>query len=127
MHFNFDPALQDTWVQGQLFPHTPKMPRVVRAAKKGGCKIVGLTGRNNAQRDATLDNLAKFYTDKATGKRLFKSKFYFTKWTSDRAAAGVRRLRARRGRHQVLDDRVQVLDPQVRRAPPQARHHRQLR
>jgi predicted secreted acid phosphatase len=82
MHFNFDPALQDTWVQGQLFPHTPKMPRVVRAAKKGGCKIVGLTGRNSAQRDATLDNLAKFYTDKATGKRLFKSKFYFTKWTS---------------------------------------------
>jgi predicted secreted acid phosphatase len=82
MHFNFDPALQDTWVQGQLFPHTPKMPRVVRAAKKGGCKIVGLTGRNSAQRDATLDNLAKFYTDKATGKRLFKSKFYFTKWTN---------------------------------------------
>ena len=83
MHFNFDPALQDTWVQGQLFPHTPNMPRVVRAAKKGGCKIVGLTGRRDFQRDATLDNLAKFYTDKETGKRLFKSKFYFTKWDSD--------------------------------------------
>jgi predicted secreted acid phosphatase len=82
MKFNFDPALQNVWVQEQRFPATPKMPRVVRAAKKGGCKIVGLTGRNNDQRDATLDNLAKFYTDKATGKRLFKSKFYFTKWTS---------------------------------------------
>jgi predicted secreted acid phosphatase len=81
MHFNFDPALQNTWVQEGRFPATPRMPGVVAAAAKAGCKIVGLTGRNNAQRLATLDNLARFYHDR-DGDPLFKSAFYFTKWTS---------------------------------------------
>jgi predicted secreted acid phosphatase len=81
MKFNFDPSLQNTWVQEGRFPATPKMPGVVNAAAKAGCKIVGLTGRNNAQRVATLDNLARFYHD-ADGNPLFKSAFYFTKWTS---------------------------------------------
>jgi predicted secreted acid phosphatase len=81
MKFNFDPTLQDTWVQEGRFPATPKMPGVVNAAAKAGCKIVGLTGRNNAQRVATLDNLARYYHD-ANGNPRFKSAFYFTKWTS---------------------------------------------
>jgi predicted secreted acid phosphatase len=82
MKFNFDPALQNVFVQEERFPATPGMKRVVRAAAKGGCKIVGLTGRNNAQRAATLDNLAKFYYDKKTDNPLFRSQYYFTKWTS---------------------------------------------
>jgi predicted secreted acid phosphatase len=81
MHFNFDPTLQNTWVQEGRFPATPRMPGVVQAAAKAGCKIVGLTGRNNAQRIATLDNLARYYHD-SDGNPLFKSAFYFTKWTS---------------------------------------------
>lgn len=81
MKFNFDPTLQNTWVQEGRFPATPKMPGVVRAAAKAGCKIVGLTGRNNGQRLATLDNLAKYYHD-GDGNPLFKSAYYFTKWTS---------------------------------------------
>ena len=81
MKFNFDPTLQNTWVQEGRFPATPRMPGVVTAAAKAGCKVVGLTGRNNAQRLATLDNLARFYHD-ADGNPLFKSAFYFTKWTS---------------------------------------------
>jgi hypothetical protein len=81
MHFNFDPALQNTWVQEGRFPATPRMPSVVRAAARAGCKIVGLTGRNNAQRVATLDNLARYYHD-GDGNPLFKSAYYFTKWTS---------------------------------------------
>ena len=81
MHFNFDPTLQNTWVQEERFPAVPNMPRVVRAAAEGGCKIVGLTGRNNAQRTATLDNLAKYYYGKDDNS-LFKSQYYFTKWTS---------------------------------------------
>lgn len=81
MKFNFDPTLQNTWVQEERFPATPHMPRVVRAAAKGGCKIIGITGRNNAQRAATLDNLAKFYYGK-DDQSLFKSQYYFTKWTS---------------------------------------------
>jgi predicted secreted acid phosphatase len=81
MHFNFDPALQNTWVQEGRFPATPKMPGVVAAAAKAGCRIVGLTGRNNAQRVATLDNLARLYHDRH-GNPWFKSAYYFTKWTS---------------------------------------------
>jgi predicted secreted acid phosphatase len=81
MHFNFDPTLQNTWVQEERFPATPGMVRVVRAAARSGCTVVGLTGRNNAQRTATLDNLAKYYYDR-NGDPLFKSAFYFTKWTS---------------------------------------------
>ncbi|MBZ5737567.1 HAD family acid phosphatase [Nocardioides mangrovi] len=81
MKFNFDPTLQNTWVQEGRFPATPSMPSVVKAAKKAGCKIVGLTGRNNAQRVATLDNLARYYHD-SDGNPYFKSAFYFTKWNT---------------------------------------------
>jgi len=81
MKFNYDPTLQNTWVQEGRFPATPRMPGVVLAAAKAGCRIVGLTGRNNTQRVATLDNLARYYHD-ADGNPLFKSAFYFTKWTS---------------------------------------------
>jgi predicted secreted acid phosphatase len=81
MKFNFDPTLQNTWVQEERFRNVPKMPSVVRAAAKGGCKIIGLTGRNNGQRTATLDNLAKYYYGK-DDQSLFKSQYYFTKWTS---------------------------------------------
>ena len=82
MAFNFDPVLQNTWVQEERFPAVPGMVKVVRAAAAGGCKVVGLTGRNNAQRTATLDNLAKFYYDTKTDNSLFRSQYYFTKWTS---------------------------------------------
>ncbi|MBB6628801.1 hypothetical protein H5V45_15850 [Nocardioides sp. KIGAM211] len=82
MHFNFDPALQNTFVQEERFPATPGMVKVVRTAARNGCKVVGLTGRNNAQRTATLDNLAKFYFSKKTDQPLFRSQYYFTKFTS---------------------------------------------
>jgi predicted secreted acid phosphatase len=75
MHFNYDPALQDEWVQDQRFPATPGMVKVVRAASQAGCRIVGLTGRNDNQKAATLGNLAMFYG------ALFKAKNYYTKWT----------------------------------------------
>lgn len=83
MKFNFDPTLQNTWVQQERFPATPGMLQVVRAAAKAKCKVVGLTGRNNTQRLATLDNLAKYYFDKQTDAPLFRSQYYFTKWASD--------------------------------------------
>ena len=81
MRFHYDTTLQNVWVQESRFPVTPRMPGVVAAAAKAGCTIVGLTGRNNAQRVATLDNLARYYHD-AKGNPYFKSAFYFTKWTS---------------------------------------------
>jgi hypothetical protein len=76
MKFNFDPVLQNEWVQDQRFPATPHMDRVVRAAQQGGCTVFGLTGRNDTQRDATIANLNKWYDG------AFQPQFYFTKWVS---------------------------------------------
>ena len=83
MHFNFDPELQDEWVQDKLFKPVPGMRRVVKAAKSGGCKVVGLTGRGADQRKATLQNLRKYYGD------AFRSKYYFTKWADGKQPAYV--------------------------------------
>jgi predicted secreted acid phosphatase len=76
MGFTFDPALQDVWVQDKRFPATPKMKRVVRAAERGGCKVIGITGRNATQEKATVKNLNRLY-----GAGTFKRSLYFTKWT----------------------------------------------
>ncbi|KQZ88187.1 hypothetical protein ASD62_01450 [Phycicoccus sp. Root563] len=77
MHFVFDPVVQDRdWVQPQRFPATPAMVSFANAASDAGCTIVGLTGRNSTQRDATLGNLAK------VGYTGFTPANYYTKWTS---------------------------------------------
>jgi predicted secreted acid phosphatase len=77
MHFNFDPVVQDQqWVQPQRFPATPGMTSVVDAVDDAGCAVVGLTGRNDTQRTATLDNLDK------VGYHGFSDALYFTKWVS---------------------------------------------
>ena len=75
MHFNFNPAEQDIWVQDQRFPATPGMLDLAAKAENAGCTIVGLTGRNDNQRAATLGNLAK------VGYTGFTSANYYTKWT----------------------------------------------
>jgi predicted secreted acid phosphatase len=59
MHFTFDPALQDVYVQQQRFPATPAMVSYVKAAQKAGFTIFGLTGRSDSQQAATIANLAK--------------------------------------------------------------------
>ncbi len=80
MHFVFDPAVQDQqWVQPQAFPATPGMVSFANAAADAGCTLVGLTGRNTTQRDATLGNLAK------VGYTGFTPENYYTKWTSTEA------------------------------------------
>jgi predicted secreted acid phosphatase len=76
MHFNFDPVLQDVWVQGEQFPATPGMVDLVNAVGAAGCTVVGLTGRNDGQKDATIDNLEKL------GYHGFSDDLYFTKWLS---------------------------------------------
>ncbi len=77
MHFNFDPVVQDQqWVQPQRFPATPGMTAVVNAVAGAGCTVVGLTGRNDTQKAATLGNLAK------VGYHGFSDPLYFTKWVS---------------------------------------------
>ncbi|HET8988158.1 MAG TPA: HAD family acid phosphatase [Humibacillus sp.] len=76
MHFVFDPARQDVWVQNQQFPATPGMPALVDAVADAGCTVIGITGRGAAQRAATLGNLAK------VGYHAFSSGLYFTKWAA---------------------------------------------
>ncbi|GAA4698085.1 HAD family acid phosphatase [Nocardioides conyzicola] len=76
MGFNFDPALQDTWVQDERFAAVPGMPELVADVADAGCTVFGLTGRSNSQKYATLGNLAKVgYSD-------FRANRYFTKWNS---------------------------------------------
>ena len=75
MHFTFNPAEQDIWVQDQRFPATPGMVDLAAAAQDAGCTIVGLTGRNDNQKAATIGNLAK------VGYTGFTSPNYYTKWT----------------------------------------------
>jgi predicted secreted acid phosphatase len=75
MHFNYDPVLQNEWVQDQKFPATPYMVELEKAVQKAGCTVIGLTGRNDDQKAATLGNLA------AVGYTGFTAANYYTKWT----------------------------------------------
>ena len=75
MHFVYDPALQNEWVQDEKFPAVPGMVAVVNEVAAAGCAVVGLTGRNDDQKAATLDNLKK------VGYTAFSANRFFTKWT----------------------------------------------
>ena len=75
MKFVYSPAEQDVWVQAQKFPATPGMVSLVSAAKEAGCTVVGLTGRNDDQKAATIGNL------QAVGYQGFTAANYYTKWT----------------------------------------------
>ena len=80
MHFVFDPARQDEWVQDERFPATPSMTSLVSVAQRSGCTIIGLTGRNEAQQTATIENLQKVgYPQFAATQRGVQT--YYTKWT----------------------------------------------
>jgi predicted secreted acid phosphatase len=77
MKFVFDPVVQDRdWVQPQRFPSTPGMVDLVAAVRASGCTVIGLTGRNDTQKAATLGNLAK------VGYKGSTPPLYFTKWRS---------------------------------------------
>jgi predicted secreted acid phosphatase len=75
MHFVFDPAEQDVWVQAERFPATPGMVSATAMLQHAGCTLIGLTGRNDGQKTATLGNLAK------VGYTGFTAANYYTKWT----------------------------------------------
>ncbi|BDZ48346.1 hypothetical protein GCM10025867_05870 [Frondihabitans sucicola] len=75
MHFTFSPAEQDVWVQDQRFPATPSMVSLTDVAQKYGCSLIGLTGRTDDQKAATIGNLAK------VGYTGFTPADYYTKWT----------------------------------------------
>ncbi|MET0931494.1 MAG: HAD family acid phosphatase, partial [Aeromicrobium sp.] len=75
MHFTFDPALQDVFVQGQKFPATPSMVGFVNRADRRGFAIFGITGRTDTQEAATVANLEK------VGYTSFDAQNFYTKWS----------------------------------------------
>ena len=77
MNFVYDPELQDQWVQAEKFAATPAMVDLVNDAERAGCAIIGLTGRNDDQKAATIGNLA------SVGYEGFDAANYYTKWTGE--------------------------------------------
>ncbi|MFT4264286.1 MAG: HAD family acid phosphatase [Nocardioides sp.] len=74
MKFVFSSTVQNNdWVQPQKFPATPGMVDLVAKVSGAGCTIIGLTGRGDSQKDATLGNLAK------VGYTQFTAANYYTK------------------------------------------------
>ena len=80
MHFVYDPDEQDVWVQGEDFTATPGMVSATRMLRRAGCTLIGLTGRNDDQKDATIGNL------RAVGYRGFTAEDYYTTWTGEGAS-----------------------------------------
>ena len=117
MDFNFDPALQDEWVQDKRFPAVPGMKRVVKAAKRAGCKVFGLTGRGADQRKAHPEEPAQVLRRRVPLEALLHQ-------VGRRRAAGVRHLR---GEGRVHARGVQVADPRARREEVRGEDHRELR
>ncbi|WP_354003070.1 HAD family acid phosphatase [Microbacterium elymi] len=74
MHFVFDPAEQDVWVEGKKFTATPGMVDLVTTAQRLGFAVIGITGRSDAQKAASIENV----TD--VGYPGFTAANYYTKW-----------------------------------------------
>ena len=105
MNFDFDPALQDVYVQDQRFPATPGMVDFVTRPPSLGFTVFGLTGRNDDQKTATVANLTK------VGYRRSPPTTFFTKWVAGTPSRThpdlVRHVRGR----QLHDGRVQGRHP----------------
>ena len=81
-NFNFDPAINTTWVTGHLFPAVPGMPQLLRDLKTRGYELYGVTGRSASQEADTIANLTeKGFTDDGTpgGTALFDANSMYTK------------------------------------------------
>ncbi|SDQ71124.1 HAD superfamily, subfamily IIIB (Acid phosphatase) [Curtobacterium sp. UNCCL20] len=80
MHFVFDPALQDEWVQDERFPATPSMTSLAAIASRSGCTVIGLTGRNDDQKAVTIENLQRVGYPQISAEQ-HGTQTYYTKWT----------------------------------------------
>ena len=59
MHFDFNPAQNNADVLDEVFPATPGMVSFEKAVKRAGCQPIGITGRSDAQKAASIDNVTK--------------------------------------------------------------------
>ncbi len=70
--FGYNPVTNDTYVRAEKMPAVFGMPTLVNWAAKRGITVFFVTGRPEAQRDATQGNLAKAgYTPVADAAHLF--------------------------------------------------------
>ncbi|MGN6324624.1 HAD family acid phosphatase [Pseudolysinimonas sp.] len=81
MHFNFDPAQNNQDVLNEVFPATPGMVGFENAVKAAGCTPIGITGRSDAQKAASIENVTK------VGYEGFGSSNYFTKFPAGQKPA----------------------------------------
>ncbi|QWW19483.1 hypothetical protein I6B53_10450 [Schaalia sp. 19OD2882] len=80
MHFAFTAAKQQAWFDANEMPATPGMVDLVKQVKQAGCEIIGLTGRNDAQKAYTVANLEHAGYVNADGSPIFTADKYFTKF-----------------------------------------------
>jgi predicted secreted acid phosphatase len=76
MHFNFDPVQNNADVMNGVFPATPGMVTFEKAVKAAGCTPIGITGRSDAQKAASIANVTK------VGYVGFGPSNYFTKYAA---------------------------------------------
>lgn len=82
MNFAFTPAKQQEWFDHNQMPATPGMVKLVKELHAAGCEIIGLTGRNNGQKDYTVKNLTDAGYVDTDNNPLFNTDLYFTKFRS---------------------------------------------
>jgi len=81
-NFNYSAALNEVWVDHELFPAVAGMPALLRKLNSEGYKLYGITGRPGAQEADTIGNLTKtgYTTDgTASGTPLFNAANLYTK------------------------------------------------
>ncbi|GAB78506.1 HAD family acid phosphatase [Austwickia chelonae] len=81
--FHYDPKTWDKGVQQADMPAVPGMVDFIAQARKAGFTVIGLTGRTDGQKAATLTNLAK------AGYPGFTRDTLFTKWKGNAKPAYV--------------------------------------
>ena len=76
MHFNFDPAVQDVWVQDERFPATPGMVGLVKAAARRR-----LHASSASPAATTTSGRRPWGTCTRSATPAFTEANYYTKWT----------------------------------------------
>ncbi|MDO4665941.1 MAG: HAD family acid phosphatase [Actinomycetaceae bacterium] len=80
MNFAFTPAKQQAWFDKNQMSATPGMVALVKNLHAAGCEIIGLTGRNDAQKAYTIKNLTDAGYVDANNRPLFTADKYYTKF-----------------------------------------------
>ena len=113
MKFNFDPALQDVWVQDQRFPATPMMKRVVRAAERAAAA----SSASPAATTASAERRSRTSTSCTARTRSSRAS---TSRSGPAPAPSQQPSYITCKDGEVHDGRVQVADPQARRSATSA-------